>query len=108
MYNFGIDVVMQVCVGGQIFVEVSYLVVVVEFNYVFFDYFFESGVGFWISEIDNVVVKFVKFYQIVIVRGIFCQIVVLCCFFVEIFIVGNIWVDIGQELYVFLILLFNV
>lgn len=48
-----------------------------------------------------------KLHQIVTARGIFCQIAVLCRFFAEIFIAGNIRVDIGQELHALLIPLLN-
>lgn len=107
MYDFGVDVVVQICVGWQIFVEICYLVVVVECDYVFFDDVFELVVSFRIGQIDYVVIEFVKFDQIVVVCGVFCQVVVFCCFGVEVFIIGDVWVDIREELDVFFFLLFD-
>ncbi len=99
MHNFGADAVMQVSVGGQILAEVSHPAAAAEFNHVLFDHFLEPGVGFRISEIDNAAVELAKLHQIIAAGGIFCQIAALCRFFAEVFIAGNIRVDIGKELY---------
>ncbi len=107
MHNLRADAVMQVRVGGQILAEVSHPAAAAKFNHVLFDHFLEPGVGFWIGEIDNAAIELAKLHQIVAARGIFCQITALCRLFAEIFIAGDIRVDIGQELHALFVPLLN-
>ncbi|SUH40786.1 Uncharacterised protein [Salmonella enterica subsp. enterica] len=64
-------------------------------------------VSFRIGQIDHAAIEFAKLDQIVAARGVFRQIAVFRRLSAEVFITGDVWVDIREELYAFFFPLFD-
>ena len=107
MHDLGADAVMQICVGRQIFTEVRHPAAAAQLDHVLFDDLFEPVVGFRVGQVDHATVKLAKLNQIVIAGSIFRQITTRCGFCAQVFIAGNIGVDIGEELHAFFFPLLN-
>ncbi|CQM78718.1 Uncharacterised protein [Salmonella enterica subsp. enterica serovar Typhimurium str. DT104] len=107
MHDLGADAVVQIRVGRQIFAEIRHPAAAAERDHALFDDVFEPVVSFRIGQIDHAAIEFAKLDQIVAARGVFRQIAVFRRLGAEVFITGDVWVDIREELDAFFFPLFD-
>ena len=107
MHDLGADAVVQIRICRQVFAKICHPAAAAQFDHVFLDDLFEPVVGFRVGQIDHAAVKLAKLYEVIAAGCIFRQITVFGRFGTEIFIAGNIRVDVGEELHAFFFPLLN-
>ena len=107
MHDLRADAVVQEGIGWQIFAKIGHPATAAQFDQVLFDHLFVPAVGFRVGQVDNARVKLAKLDVVVLAVGIFGQIAAFCRLFTEIFVAGDVRVDIGEELHAFLFPLCN-
>ena len=107
MHDLRAHAVVQEGVGRQIFPEIGHPAAAAQFDQVLFNDLFVPVVGCRVGQVDNARVELAELDVVVLAVGVFGQIAALRRLFAEIFIAGDVRVDIGEELHAFLFPLRN-
>ena len=107
MHDLRANAVVQEGIGRQIFPEIGHPAAAAQFDQVLFDDLFVPVVGCRVGQVDNARVELAELNVVILAVGVFGQIAAFRRLFAEIFIAGDVRVDIGEELHAFLFPLRN-